>query len=68
MVKITAEYIDSLKLLPRIMMAAITIMCFQVTNWMISLPDPTLNQSGFCSIIFGCFSGCFAVWLGSEKK
>lgn len=68
MVQLTASYIDQLKILPRLMMLAITIMCFQVTNWFISLPDPTLNQSGFCSVIFGCFSACFAVWLGKEAK
>jgi hypothetical protein len=68
MVKITSSVIDELKILPRLMMLAITIMCFQVTNWMISLEDPTLNQSGFCSVIFGCFSACFAVWLGKEAK
>ena len=68
MVQITATVIDQLKILPRLMMLAITIMCFQVTTWFISLPDPTLNQSGFCSVIFGCFSACFAVWLGKEAK
>lgn len=66
MVQITAKYIDSLRILPRIMMLAITIMCFQVTNWMMSLEQPTLEQSGFCSVIFGCFSACFAVWMGKE--
>jgi hypothetical protein len=68
MVQITANYIDSLRILPRVMMAAITIMCFQVTNWMMSLEQPTLEQSAFCSVIFGCFSGCFAVWMGKESK
>ena len=66
MVQITAKYIDSLRILPWIMMLAITIMCFQVTNWMMSLEQPTLEQSGFCSVIFGCFSACFAVWMGKE--
>jgi hypothetical protein len=60
--------IDDWKIVPRLMMLAITVMCFQVTTWFITLQDPTLNQSGFCSIIFGCFSGCFAVWLGRETN
>lgn len=58
--------LDDWKVLPRLMMLAITIMCFQVTNWMMSLEQPTLEQSGFCSVIFGCFSACFAVWMGRE--
>jgi len=48
------------------MMLAITIMCFQVTSWAMSLEEMSIEQSGFCSIIFGCFSACFAVWLGKE--
>lgn len=59
--------IDDFKIVPRFMMVCITIMCFQVTSWMMSLDAPTLEQSGFCSIIFGCFSACFAVWLGKES-
>jgi len=58
--------LDDWKVVPRCMMLAITIMCFQVTSWMMSLEQPTLEQSGFCSVIFGCFSACFAVWLGKE--
>ena len=56
------------KIIPRLMMLAITIMAFYVTNWMISLPDPTINQTTFSSIIFGCFSGCFAIWLGQSES
>ena len=34
-----------------------------------NLDNPTIEQSGFCSVVFGCFSACFAVWLGkSEDK
>ena len=68
MVQLTAQTLDDLKIIPRLMMIAITIMCFKVTSWMISLEDPTLNQSGFCSVIFGCFSACFAVFLNKEAK
>ena len=56
------------KIIPRLMMLAITVMCFYVTNWMISLPDPTINQTTFSSIIFGCFIGCFAIWLGQSES
>ena len=58
--------LDDWKVLPRLMMLAITIMCFQVTNWMMSLNSQRLSNQGFCSVIFGCFSACFAVWMGRE--
>ena len=69
MAEITFERILKWKLMPRIMMLAITVMCFNVVNWYTTLESPTIEQSGFCSVVFGCFSACFAVWLGkSEDK
>ncbi len=64
---VAMERILAWRIMPRLMMLAITIMTFKCTTWMIGLDDPTLNQSGFCSVVFGCFSATFAVWLGSEK-
>ena len=58
--------LDDWKIVPRVMMLAITIVCFQVTSWAMSLEQMSIEQSGFCSVIFGCFSACFAVWLGKE--
>jgi hypothetical protein len=64
---VAMERILAWRIMPRLMMLAITIMTFKCTTWMIGLDAPTLNQSGFCSVVFGCFSATFAVWLGSEK-
>jgi len=64
----TPEMLDSWKILPRLMMLAVTVMCFQVTQWYMSLPSPSIEQSGFCSVVFGCLSASFAIWMGGEKK
>jgi hypothetical protein len=68
MVHKTARTLDELKIIPRLMMIAITIMCFQVLQWAMSLENLSLEQSGLCSVIFGCFSACFAVFLNKEAK
>ena len=60
--------LDDWKILPRLMMLAVTVMCYQVTQWYISLPTPTIEQSGFCSVVFVCLSASFAIWMGGEKK
>ena len=39
--------LDDWKVLPRLMMLAITIMCFQVTNWMMSLNSQRLSNQDF---------------------
>jgi len=43
------------------------IMAFRVTEWYMALSVPTLEQSGFCSVVYGALTGSFAIWLGKEK-
>jgi len=68
MVQITANYIDSLKLLPRLMMLAVTILTYQAVHWFMSLPDPSVAQSGLVSVCMGALTGCFGIWMGKESK
>lgn len=68
MVEITAKYIDDLKLLPRLMMLAVTILSYQSVHWYMSLPDPSVQQSGLVSVCMGALTGCFGIWLGKEAK
>ena len=68
MVEITAKYIDDLKLLPRLMMLAVTVLSYQSVHWYMSLPDPSVQQSGLVSVCMGALTGCFGIWLGKEQK
>jgi len=68
MVQITARYIDSLKILPRLMMLAVTILTYQAVHWFMSLPDPSVAQSGLVSVCMGALTGCFGIWMGKESK
>lgn len=68
MVEITARYIDDLKILPRLMMLAVTILTYQSVHWYMSLPDPTIQQSGLVSVCMGALTGCFGIWMGKESK
>ena len=64
----TPETFDKFKILPRAMMVVITVMSYRVAEWFMSLPDPTIEQSGFCSIVLGCLTGSFAIWMGKEAQ
>lgn len=68
MVEITAKYIDDLKILPRIMMLAVTILTYKAVLWFMTLPDPTVAQSGLVSVCMGALTGCFGIWMGKESK
>ncbi len=62
-----ATMLDEWKVLPRLAFLAMIIMAFRVTEWYMGLSVPTLEQSGFCSVVYGALTGSFAIWLGKEK-
>jgi len=33
-----------------------------------SLPDPSVAQSGLVSVCMGALTGCFGIWMGKESK
>ena len=68
MVQITAKYIDDLKILPRIMMLAVTILTYQAVHWFMTLENPSVAQSGLVSVCMGALTGCFGIWMGKESK
>ena len=67
-VQMTADAFLKLKLLPRAMMIAMTVMSWRVVEWFMSLPDPTPSQAGLVSVVTGAMTGAFAVWMNHEGK
>ncbi len=68
MVQITAKYIDELKILPRLAFLCQIILTWKVCMWYMTLPDPSVAQSSFVSIVTAMLSASFALWLGKEAK
>ena len=60
--------LDDWKVLPRLMMLAVTILMYQAVHWFMSLPDPSVAQSGLVSVCMGALTGCFGIWMGKESK
>ena len=60
--------IDDWKLIPRIMMEAVTVLTYQAVHWFMGLPDPSVAQSGLVSVCMGALTGCFGIWMGKESK
>lgn len=65
---VTMERILEWKVMPRLMMLAMTGMYIRVIEWGMSLDDLSTQQSAMISVVSGAMTGAFAVWLGSEKK
>jgi hypothetical protein len=57
------------KIMPRLMMAVMTIMYIRVIEWFMNLSaaDMTSQAAALTATVTGAMTGAFAVWLGSEK-
>ena len=62
MPEIVMERILKWQIMPRIMMLAVTVLTYQAVHWFMTLPDPSIQQSGLVSICMGALTGCFAVY------
>ena len=60
--------IDDWKIVPRLMMIAVTVLTYKAVLWFMTLPDPTVAQSGLVSVCMGALTGCFGIWMGKEAK
>jgi len=56
------------KILPRLMMLAMTVMSWRCAEWYMHLENPSMEQSGFVSVVMGAMTGSFAIWMGNESK
>ena len=64
----SAKQILEWKILPRAMMAIMTLMSWRCAEWFMNLEDPTMQQSAFVSVIMGVMTGIFGIWMGQESK
>jgi len=60
--------IDDWKIIPRVMMLAVTILTYQAVHWFMSLENPSNAQAGLVSVCMGALTGCFGIWMGKEVK
>ena len=64
----SAKQILEWKILPRLMMAVMTLMSWRCAEWFMNLEDPTAAQSAFVSVVMGAMTGAFGIWMGGEHK
>jgi len=63
----TVETFLKWKILPRLMMAIMTLMSWRVVEWFMTLQDPSPSQAGLVSVVTGAMTGAFAIWMNHEK-
>lgn len=56
------------RIMPRLMMVAMTVMSWRCAEWFMTLEDPTAAQSAFVSVVMGAMTGSFGIWMGNENR
>jgi len=66
---IAMEKILAWKIMPRLMMLAMTVMYIRVIEWFMSLPQDIVSTqaTALTATVTGALTGAFAVWVGHEK-
>jgi hypothetical protein len=62
-----AEVLNALRVIPRIMLATYTLVWYQVIVWFMTLPDPSMAQSGLVSVVTGAGAAWFGLYIGGKK-
>ena len=60
-----AQAIDKWRIWPRMLITLYGVMFYKVTDWFMTLPDPTNAQSAFVSVVVGAGAALFWVYFGS---
>ena len=60
-----AQAIDKWRVWPRMLITLYGVMFYKVTDWFMTLPDPTNAQSAFVSVIVGAGAAWFGLYCGS---
>ena len=64
----TAGFMDTLRLIPRLLMVCYGGIFWISTQWFMNLPDPSNAQAAFISTIVGAGAAWFGLYVGSGHK
>ena len=62
-----AGFMDTLRLIPRLLMICYGYIFWISTQWFMNLPDPTNAQAAFISTIVGAGAAWFGLYVGSSS-
>ena len=63
-----AQAVDSWRIFPRVFLSVYMYLLYYTTFWFMDLPEPTMQQSAFVSVVMGVMTGVFGIWMGHENK
>ena len=64
----SANFIDRLRLIPRLLMICYGYVFWETTQWFMSLPEPTGPQAAFVSTVVGAGAAWFGLYVGGSAS
>jgi hypothetical protein len=61
-------WFDKLRLFPRLFISTYIYLLYDVTQWFMLLLDPTTQQAGLVSVVYGAGAAWFGLYMNSDKK
>ena len=65
---ITAEKLDSWRLVPRALILSYMVVFYQTCNWFMNLSEPNNAQAGFVSVVVGAGAAWFGLYTNTSKS
>jgi len=65
---ILPDYINRLRLFPRIFIGMYIYLLWRVTEWFMALPDPSTPQAGLVSVLVGTGAAWFGLYVQTGTK
>lgn len=63
-----AEIVDAFRIVPRLMLVAYGVACWQVGRWFMALSDPSMTQVAFVDALAFVAAGVFGLYVKSGRK
>ena len=62
-----AQAVDSWRIIPRAFLSVYMFLLYYTTFWFMDITDPTMEQSGFISVVVGAGAGWFGLYTSTSK-
>ena len=62
-----AQAVDSWRIIPRAFLKCVYVLLYYTTFWFMEISDPTMEQSGFISVVVGAGAAWFGLYTSTSK-
>ena len=62
-----AQAVDSWRIIPRAFLSVYMFLLYYTTFWFMDIVDPTMEQSGFISVVVGAGAAWFGLYTSTSK-